>query len=122
MATYLIGPSSTIDPRRPDLVLPLLSAASWPLFLMICFSYLSAQKARRNEARNHRIPRGWNLNHDNIRQARRSLREAVRPRRRTQVQGAGAPQQAFGLMGGRTARKERRGRERLCQRSDRRGV
>jgi len=49
MATYLIGPSSTIDPRRPDLVLPLLSAASWPLFLVIHFSYLSAEKARRNE-------------------------------------------------------------------------
>src|SRR5215831_2231701 len=49
MATYLIGPSSTIDPGRPDLVLPFLSAASWPLFLVIHFSYLSAEKARRNE-------------------------------------------------------------------------
>ncbi len=58
MTTYLIGPSSTIDPGRPGLSYTVLPAASWPLFLAMHFSYLGAQTARRNEAVNHRSQDG----------------------------------------------------------------
>src|SRR6201989_81802 len=57
LATYLIGPSSTIDADRLDCVLPLPPEALLPLFLAMHFSYLGAQEASRNEARNHRFSR-----------------------------------------------------------------